>query len=158
MCELDKQSNKKIIAIPVAGETYIVKNPYRASAYEWSDKLAEKIYDLIKKCDNCVYNIAANLGFKAENIKNVKDHVFYNEQDLNHYDPDQIEHKRFDVTLSQALALKRLEVGTYTQDDVTWIKHECAEWHHEVKYGSGYSEAHDCAQSHYDGSPWENDW
>ena len=36
------------------------------------------------------------------------------------------------------------------QDDVTWIKHECAERHHELKYGSGYYEAHGRAQSGYD--------
>jgi len=38
--------------------------------------------------------------------------------------------------------------------DITWIKHEFAERHHELKYGSGYSEAHDRAQSRYDGHPW----
>ena len=75
--ELYKKSNKKIIVIPVAGETYSIKNPYRDSAYELSDKLAEQICDSIRECD-----IAANLGFKADNIKNVKDHIFYNEHDL----------------------------------------------------------------------------
>ena len=52
--------------------------------------------------------------------------------------------------------LNRLETGTFTQDDVTWIKHECAERHHELKYDSGYTEAHERAQSRYDGYPWEN--
>lgn len=28
--------------------------------------------------------------------------------------------------------------------------------HHELKYGSGYSEAHERAQSRYDGYPWQN--
>ena len=46
--------------------------------------------------------------------------------------------------------------GTHTQDDVTWIKHECAERHHELKYGSGYNEAHNRAQTRFDGAPWEN--
>jgi hypothetical protein len=46
---------------------------------------------------------------------------------------------RFDPNLQQALAWKRLETGTHTQDDITWIKHECAERHHELKYDSGYS-------------------
>jgi hypothetical protein len=59
-------------------------------------------------------------------------------------------------TLEQALAWKRLETGTHTQDDVTWIKHECAERHHELKYGSGYNEAHNRAQTRFDGAPWEN--
>ena len=58
--------------------------------------------------------------------------------------------------LEQALAWKRLEAGTHSEDDVTWIKHECAERHHESKYNSGYSEAHDRAQSRYDGFPWDH--
>lgn len=72
------------------------------------------------------------------------------------YGPDEIEHKRFDATLEQALAWKRIEAGIHTQDDIEWIKHECAERHHELKYDSGYSEAHERAQSRYDGYPWEN--
>ena len=36
------------------------------------------------------------------------------------------------------------------------MKHECAERHHELNYGSGYSEAHDQAQSRFDGAPWED--
>ena len=43
---------------------------------------------------------------ESDNIKNVKDHVFYNEHDLDRYGPDEIEHKRFDATLEQALAWK----------------------------------------------------
>ena len=158
MKELDKQSSKKKIDIQVAHQTYNIKNPYGDSAYELSDKLAERIYDSIRECDTDICDIAANLGFKADNIKNVKDHVFYNEHNLDRYGPDQIEHKRFDATLSQALAWKRLEAGIHTQDDVTWIKHECAERHHELKYDSGYSEAHDRAQSRFDGAPWEDNW
>jgi hypothetical protein len=154
--ELDKQSNKKIITIEVAGQTYKIKNFYGDSAYELSDNLAEQIYDSIRECDTDICDIAQNLGFKADNIKNVKDHVFYNEHDLDRHGP--IERRRFDPTFSQALAWKRLEAGIHTQDDVTWIKHECAERHHELKYDSGYSEAHDRAQNHFDGAPWEDNW
>ena len=67
-----------------------------------------------------------------------------------------VEYRRFDPDIQQALAWKRLETGTHTQDDITWIKHECAERHHELKYGSGYSEAHDQAQSRFDGARWED--
>ena len=114
MRELNKQSNKKIITIQVAKQTYNIKNSYGDSAYELSDNLAEQIYDFIRECDTDICDIAQNLGFKADNIKNVKDHVFYNEHDLDRYGPDQIEHKRFDPTLSQALAWKRLEAGIHT--------------------------------------------
>lgn len=37
-----------------------------------------------------------------------------------------------------------------------WIKHECAERHHELKFDSGYSEAHDHAQRSFDGASWDD--
>jgi len=156
MHELDKQSNKKIITIQVADQTYNIKNPDGDNAYELSDNLAERIYDSIRECYTDTCDIAQNLGFKADNIKNVKDHIFYNEHDLDRYGPDRSERKRFDPNLSQALAWKCLEAEIHTQDDVTWIKHECVERHHELKYDSGYSEAHDRAKSRFDGATWEN--
>ena len=85
MRQLDKQSNKKIITIPVYGETYAIKNPNCGGVDELSDKLAYQIYDSIRACDTDICDIAENLGFKAENIKKVKDHVFYNEHDLDRY-------------------------------------------------------------------------
>ena len=147
MRELDRQSSKKRIDIQVGDQIYSLKNPYREGPYELGDKLADQIYESIRESDTDICDIAQNLGFKADNIKNVKDHVFYNEHDLDRYSPDQIERKQFDPNLQQALAWKRLETGTHTQDDVTWIKHECAERHHELKYGSDYNEAHNRAQT-----------
>jgi len=156
MKELEKQSSKNRIDIQSGHQIYMIQNPSRQNADELQFKLAEKIYDSIRESDTDICDIASNLGFKADNVKNVKDHVFYNEHDLDRYGPDEIEHKRFDATLEQALGWKRLEAGTHTPDDITWIKHECAERHRELKYGSGYSEAHNRAQSRYDGYPWEN--
>jgi hypothetical protein len=103
-----------------------------------------------------ICDIARNLGFKADNIKNVKDHVFYNEHNLDRYGENEGQRRRFDSDLQQALAWKRLEDGTYTQNDIIWIKHECMERHYELKFGSGYDEAHNRAQSRFDGAPWEN--
>ena len=156
MKKLEEQSSKNKIDIQVGDQIYMIKNPYSQSADELQFVLAEKVYDSIRESDTDISDIASILEFKADNIKNIKDHVFYNEHDLDRYGPNEIEHKRFDATLEQALSWKRLEAGTHTQDDVTWIKHECAERHHELKYGSGYSEAHERAQSRYDGYPWEN--
>ena len=66
---------------------------------------------------------------------------------------DQIERKQFDPNLQQGLAWKHLETGTHTQDDIIWIKHECAERYHEL---TGYNEVHNRAQIRFDGAPWEN--
>jgi hypothetical protein len=157
MKELKKQSHQKTLDIQVGNQSYIIKNPYRLYAEDLQFVLAEKVYDSIRKSDTDIRDIASNLGFKADNIKNVKDHIFYNEHDLDSYAAEEIEHKRFDATLPQALAWKRLEAGTHNQDDVTWIKHECAERHYELKHNSGYSKAHERAESHYKGYPWEDE-
>jgi hypothetical protein len=157
MRELDRQSSRKKVEIEVGDQIYTIKNTYREDAYELGYKLADQIYDSIRECDTDICDIAKNLGFKADNIKNVKHHVFYNKHYLDRLAPaEPVEYRRFDVNIQQALAWKRLEIGTHTQDDVTWMKHECAERHHELKYGSGYSEAHDQAQSRFDGAPWED--
>lgn len=73
MSELDKKST----TILVAGETYSLKNPYGKSADELQFELAEKVYDSIRESDTDICDIASNLGFKVDNIKNVKDNVFY---------------------------------------------------------------------------------
>jgi len=157
MRELERQSSRKKVEIEVGDQIYTIKNPYREDAYELGYKLADQIYDSIRECDTDICDIAKNLGFKANNIKNVKDHVFYNKHYLDRLAPTEpVEYRRFDANIQQALAWKRLETGTHTQDDVMWIKHECAERHHELKYSSGYSEAHDRAQSRFDGAPWED--
>lgn len=160
MLELDKQSNKKIITIQVADQIYTIKNPYLESTDQLGSKLADQIYDSIRESDTDICDITENLGFKADNIKNVKDHVFYQKHELDRYVPlgEASEYKRFDPYIQQALAWKRLETGIHTQDDITWIKHECAERHHELKYDSGYSEAHTRAQTRFDGAPWYNNF
>ena len=99
MRELDRQSSKKRIDVQVDHQIYILKNLYHEGPYELSNKLADEIYESIRESDTDICNIAQNLGFKADNIKNVKDHVFYNEHDLDRYGPDQIERKQFDSNL-----------------------------------------------------------
>ena len=157
MRELERQSSSKKVEIEFGDQIYTIKNPYREDAYELGYKLADQIYDSIRESDTDICDIAQNLGFKADNIKNVKDHVFYNKHYLDRLAPaEPVEYRRFDANIQQALAWKRLETGTHTQDDITWIKHECAERHHKLKYGSGYSDAHNQAQSRFDGAPWED--
>ena len=62
--------------------------------------------------------------------------------------------QRDSPNMPQALAWKRLENGSHTSEDITWLKHEFAERHHETKFDSGYSEAHKRAQKRFDGDPW----
>ena len=121
MKELDRQSSKKIVEIEVGDQIYILKTPYREDAYELADQMADQMYESIRECDTDICDIAKNLGFKADNIKNVKDHVFYQKHELDQYVSlgEASEYKRFDPYIQQALAWKRLEAGTHTQDDIT---------------------------------------
>jgi len=77
---LQKQSNNKKIEIQAADQTYVSQNRYRQSADELKFRLAEEIYDSIRDCDTDICDIVGNLGFKADNIKDVKDHIFYLDQ------------------------------------------------------------------------------
>ena len=72
MNELKKQSNKKMVEIQIPDQIYTIKNRDLQSA----DELAEKVYDSIRESDTDISDIAANLWFKTDNIKNVKDHLF----------------------------------------------------------------------------------
>ena len=100
-----------MVEIQIADQTSTIRNPYSLNANEVGDKLAEKVYDSIRECDTDICDIGANLGFKADNIKNVKDHVFQNQHELDKYaaQEEKSEYKRFDPNLQQALAWKRLE-------------------------------------------------
>ncbi|MGI9278031.1 MAG: hypothetical protein ACR2PX_00115, partial [Endozoicomonas sp.] len=118
---------------------------------------ADELYDAIRASDSDVSAIASSTGFKSENIQKVKDHVFYNEHLLDRYVDQGIPATlgRFGSTIEQAQAWKRLERGTHTNADITWLKHETAEKWYEQKHKSGYSEAHDRVDWRWSGFPWE---
>ncbi len=117
---------------------------------------ADDLYDAIRASDSDVSAIASSTGFKPGNIQKVKDHVFYNEHLLDRYVDQGIPATvgRFDSTIEQAQAWKRLESGTHTDADITWMKHEIAERWYELKYDSGYSKAHDRVDWRWRGFPW----
>ncbi|MGC1508892.1 MAG: hypothetical protein WA819_10710, partial [Ketobacter sp.] len=120
---------------------------------------ADKMYDAIRASKTDVSTIASNTGIKPQNIQKVKDHVFYNEHLLDRYvdlgEPAVV--SRFHSNSAQAEAWKRLEAGTQSDADITWLKHETAERWYEMKYNSGYTEAHDRVDSRWSGNPWEVD-
>ena len=63
--------------------------------------------------------------------------MFLNKHILDRYSSFEIEYKRFDSNLQQALAWNHLKSGTFVSEDIEWLKHECAERHHELKYNKG---------------------
>lgn len=117
---------------------------------------ADELYDAIRKNEMDVFSIAKNTGIKTENIKKVKDHVFYNEHLLDLYVDYGVpaEWARFDSDLNQAKAWQRLEVGMHTESDIIWLKHEAAERWYEITHNSGYSKAHEAAERKWTGNPW----
>lgn len=91
-------------------------------------------------------------------MRRIKKHIFINSHILDRYKAldEEPEIRQFDSNLRQALGWKRLKTGVYSPDDVTWLKHEMAESHYEKKFDSGYCEAHDKAQTKFDGEPWND--
>ena len=101
--------------------------------------LAEEVYDTIRVSPTDIKEIAKNTNCKEENIQKVKDHVFNNEHDLNKYEGDNDPPQRFDASLQQGLAWARFKSNQYTSKDITWMKHEFAEQHHESKFNLNYA-------------------
>lgn len=82
------------------------------------------MYDKIRENDTDIFDITRNLNMKAENIKKCKDHIFYRKYTLDLYGQEETDYKRFDPDLKQAVLWKRMQAGTHTPKDITWLKHE----------------------------------
>ena len=119
---------------------------------------ADEMYNAIRASETDVKNIAANTGFKESNVQKVKDHVFNDTHILDRHVDQGVPatQGRFDSNETQAEAWNRMEEGTHTEADITWMKHETAESWYEKKYNSGYSEAHDRVDGRWNGNPWED--
>jgi len=124
----------------------------------WEKLSAEEKYESIRNSKTDVDAIAKNTGYKSKNIQKCKNHLFYDIHRLDRYESlgEPAEIKRFDANENQARAWKRLEEGTHTKEDLTWLKHEKAEQWYEQKHDAGYSESHEKAESHWSGTPWTN--
>jgi len=125
---------------------------------KWEKLSAEEKYDSIRKSKTDVDAIAKNIGYKRKNVQNCKNHLFYDNHRLDRYESlgESVEIKRFDANENQARTWKRLEKGTHTRQDLTWLKHEKAEQWYEQKHDAGYSESHEAAEKHWSGTPWTN--
>ena len=82
--ELEKQSKRSTIEIEVANQIYRFKTSPQDLTLDLENKLAEKIYNSIRESDTDISDIASHLGIKKKNIKNVKDHIFYNSHKLDY--------------------------------------------------------------------------
>lgn len=158
--DLQSQDGKKKVEIQIGDYTYRINNPDRLDHTELQDVLAEQMYYLIRQCDTDISDIAENLNLRANDIKNIKDHVFNNKHYLDRYiEPGEpIPYQRFDANLQQALAWKRFTIGNHTEDDLMWLKRERVKRKYELRLNLGYSEAHRLAETRFDGAPWGDEF
>jgi hypothetical protein len=112
---------------------------------------ADEAYAAIRASSRDVADIAANTGFKPDNIQKIKDHLFMNEHLLDRYVSQGIPATvaRFDSDIAIAQAWNRLQNGTFTEADIQLLRHETAEAWFMRRHGPGYSAAHDAAQGRY---------
>ena len=117
---------------------------------------ADEAYEAIRENTTDVGDIARNTGLKAENIQKVKDHLFLDEHTLDRYVDLGIpaERARFDSDIKIAESWHRLQVGTFTDDDIQLLRHEIAERWIEIKRDCGYCEAHDAASVNFPAPDW----
>ena len=115
---------------------------------EKADRHAKMYYEAIRNrtSDSDVKNIAKNTGYKEENIRLIKQHIFLNEHNMG----DGVI-KRFDADYNMAQSWFRLIEGKDIQEhDILLLKHEFV----ELKYMSKspditYDEAHKVAQRRF---------
>lgn len=107
------------------------------------DEDASKAYRKISR-RNDISTIAKNSGFSAEDIKQIKRHIFYNK------------HKKYDgygmlsPDYDMAVAWERLYSGTQVERDILLLKHELLESTLEKEYNLTIAEAHERATEKYD--------
>lgn len=138
----------------VAKEEYAQTTGARASGgkryvpYDPEDKrdvaAAEEYRKISRRND--IERIAKNSGFTADEIRQVKRHIFFNKHKT--YDGYKMLYPDYDM----AVAWKRLYEGTQEERDILLLQHELLESKFEKEYDLTISEAHKMAKKEYD---WE---
>ena len=107
------------------------------------DKQANRAYEKYCKVDDSEI-IARNSGFKVEDVRQIRSHVFFKKHDL------YVGYSRFPADYDMAVAWKRLQEGRALPRDITLLHHELLESQLEIKYNLNISEAHAKASEQYD--------
>lgn len=123
-----------------SGGKYVVGSP------KWQEErnsIASKHYANIRNADD-VESIARSSGMTVEEIKTIKNHIFFNKHIK--YDGN-IE--LFDPDYDMAVAWKRLAEGMPNERDILLLKHELLESQVEKEYNLTAAEAHARANKTY---------
>lgn len=101
------------------------------------DEHAERFYEEIRHRTTDVEAIAKNTGFSAEDITNIKRHVFFEKHDVGEDEP-----RRFDPSYDMAVSWQRLIDGREVLEmDIVMLRHEMLELEYMVS-GMSYEMAH----------------
>lgn len=160
MEQLYLQKNQKDIEVITGGKSYKIKNLHCKSVEELANKLAEKMYQDIRKDKLDVQQIANANTLDPNKIKICKDHVFIKVHKLDFDESlgQPAVYAQFKPNLKHALAWERFKLGQASEADIEWLRHETVEARYEAQHNAGYTESHEYAQTNYDGDPWNDRW
>jgi hypothetical protein len=92
-----------------------------------------------------VERLDGSTGFSVEEIRRIRDHIFFEEHPLSDYDGGVV-HQRYDASPDMAEAWLRLRSGHPLSEDIALLEHEAAEAHYyDAHPGATYEDAHRAA-------------
>ena len=115
--------------------------------HDWvrMDIHAKMYYEQIRKRKSDIESIAKNTCFTIEEIRKIKEHIFFNEYDLEDEAPS-----RFDPHYDIAVSWQRLINGVDIKYmDIILLKHELMEYELMNGQGIDYKAAHKIAEQSY---------
>jgi hypothetical protein len=108
------------------------------------DEHAALYYEEIRNRTSDIKSIAKNTGFTTGEIETIKNHIFFNQYDL-----DGKRLKRFDPDYDMAVSWQRLIDGNEIKEmDIVLLKHELMEYG-LMEQGMSYNEAHRITEKTY---------
>jgi len=109
-----------------------------------ADEHAKQYYESVRKMTTDIDRISQNTDFSIEDIKKIKNHVFFDKHDLGDGRID-----RFDSEFMMSQSWQRLFDGKNIQEhDLTLLKHELIEKYYEDN-GMAHNQAHILAAKKY---------
>ena len=117
--------------------------------WEKQDAMAQKMYEGIRNSTDDVAKIAKNTGISEQRIQRIKEHVFYNEHNLEYGVG------RLPPDYEMAEAWNRLKFGKFNQNDMELLNHEILKTKFEGIFKTDQLKAHRATEK--SGRMWDPD-